>query len=255
MCLSAFLSVYVNLTINGTTVRLNISVTYLARREIDMRFRLVETVKQAPRLAALVTCAVCALSSSVVQAAMVTENLTADLSGFLNIGSGPAAPNSAVDGSFTVTFNTSSYIAPTTSGLTVNSFTGTTISSPIEYAWNPTSSILSIGASSSIGYIYAGQNDVVFQFNLSNLNAPTLSVCSNPGFSCGTANGNSLFYASGYTLAGYPSSGWLATVANGVSVSAPELSAGSATTGLTLLLGGLAVLAGRRRSIARDLTA
>ena len=51
------------------------------------------------------------------------------------------------------------------------------------------------------------------------------------------------------------SMGTLATVANGVSVSAPELSAGSATTGLTLLLGGLAVLAGRRRSIARGLTA
>jgi hypothetical protein len=62
-------------------------------------------------VAALVTCAVCALSSGVVQAAIVTENLTADLSGFINIGTGPAAPNSAVDGSFTVTFNTSSYIS------------------------------------------------------------------------------------------------------------------------------------------------
>jgi hypothetical protein len=207
------------------------------------------------RFVVLVTCAVCALSSGVAQAAMVTENLTADLSGFLNIGTGPAAPYSTVDGSFSVTFNTSSYIAPTTSGLTVNSFSGTVISGPIEYAWNPTNDILSIGSSPVIGEIYAGQNDVVFQFNLSNLSAPKLSVCSDPGFSCGTAQGNSLFYASGYTLASYPTSGWLATVANGVSVSAPELSPGSAATGLTLLMGALAVVAGRRRSNARGVTA
>jgi hypothetical protein len=208
-----------------------------------------------PSLVALATCAACAMASGVVQAAIVTENLTADLSSFIDVAGSTPAPNASVDGSFSVTFNTSSYIAPTTSGLTVNSFTGTTISGPIEYTWNPSSSILSIGSSSNIGYIYAGQNDVVFQFNLSNLSDPVLSVCSNPGFSCGTANGNALFYASGYTLASYPNDGWLATVANGVSVNAPELSAGSATTGLTLLMGGLAVLAGRRRSNARGVAA
>jgi hypothetical protein len=204
-------------------------------------------------LAALAISSVCALQAGTVQAQTVTENLTADLSGFIDIGAGNIpSPVSAIDASFTITFDPSSYVAPTTSGLVVNSYSGTTLTTPMEYAWNPTSDILSVGSSSTIGEIYAGQNDVVFQFNLSNLSAPKLSVCSDPGFSCGTANGNSLFYASGYTLANYPSDGWLATVANGVSVNAaPEIDGASAAIGVTLLFGGLAILTGRRQSSRR----
>jgi hypothetical protein len=122
----------------------------------------------------------------------------------------------------------------------------------MEYAWNPSTDILSVGSSSTIGRIYSGQNDVVFQFNLSNPSAPALSVCSNPGFSCGTGNGNALFYASGYTLPGYPTDGWLATVANGVSVAqTPEIDGTSAAAALSLFLGGLAIIKGSRQSTRR----
>jgi hypothetical protein len=86
------------------------------------------------------------------------------------------------------------------------------------------------------------------------MSEPKLSVCSNPGFSCGTANGNALFYASGYSLTSYAADGWLATVANGVHVTqTPEISAPSATAALTLFLGGLAVIKGRRQSTRRPI--
>ena len=217
-----------------------------------MTLRLVEKLVASAQVGALAVCSVCVLQSGAAEAQVVTENLTADLSGFIDISGATPSPVSAIDATFTITFNAGSYIGPTTTGLTVDSYSGTTLSSPLEYAWNPKLDVLSVGSSSTIGEIFAGQNDVVFQFNLSDLSKPRLSVCSDPGFQCQSANGNSLFYSSGYTLTGYPSDGWLATVANGVSVAkAPEIDASSAAAGLTLFLGALAALKGRRPSTRR----
>ena len=42
------------------------------------------------------------------------------------------------------------------------------------------------------------RNVFVIQFNLSNVNAPRLSLCSDPGFICGNLQGNSSYAASGY---------------------------------------------------------
>jgi hypothetical protein len=207
-----------------------------------------------PRLATSLGLAILAFSACSVQAQVITENLTGDLGGFIDVAGNTPAPISSVDASFTVTFNYSSFIAPTTSGLTVNSYSGpslASLASPIEYDWDPSAGIMSIGAtanpSTNLGLIFPGSQDLVFQFNLSNPSDPKLSVCSDPGFSCGTAQGNALFYASGYTLASSPNDGWLATVANGVSVnSAPEIDPASTAAGLSLLLGGLLVSTGAR---------
>jgi len=220
-----------------------------------MTRRILGKLTSGAGLAALVTCAICALPAGAVHAQTITENLTADLSGFIDIAGSIPSPVSAIDASFTVTFNPTLSYSSSTSGLTVDTFTGTTVSYPFEYDWNPATHILSVGASQLTGYIYAGQNEVAFQFNLTNPAAPKLSVCSDPGFSCGTANGNALFYASGYTLSTYPNDGWLATVANGVSVSAPEMDAGSAASALTLLIGGIAVFTGRRQLKVRSVAA
>ncbi|GEM_PF-4499680 len=207
-----------------------------------MRFRL-ERLTSGISLAALAAFTVCALPAGNVQAQTVTENLTADLSGFIDISGNVASPVSAIDASFTVTFNPASYIGPTTSGLTVNSFGGLTLPSPIEYVWNPTIDVLTIYESPVSGEIFTGQTDVVFQFNLSNFSAPRLSVCTDQGFDC---PGSSLLYTSGYTLASYSNDGWFATVANGVpATSVPEPAA------LTLLFAGLAMLTGRRQSQPR----
>jgi len=218
-----------------------------------MGIRLIDKLKSGTSLAALVSCAVCALPAGTLQAQTVTETLTADLSNFIDISGNTPSPVSAIDASFTITFDPNAgYIAPTTSGLTVNSFTGTTVAYPLEYAWNPTLDVLTVGASPRVGLIYAGSSDVVFQFNLSNMSAPKLSLCSDPGFTCGSGQGNSLYYSSGYTLASDSHDGWLATVANGVSANpppaAPEIDPASATAALTLLIGGLLVVNGRRQS-------
>lgn len=224
------------------------------QKGIYMGFRPGKKVTTGIRFAAIVAGVACALPAGHVSAQTITENLTADLSGFIDGFGNTPSPVAAIDASFTVTFNESGYIGPTTTGLTVNSFTGTTLGSPLEYAWDPSLDVLSIGASPVIGEIFGGQNDVVFQFNLSNPNAPRLSLCSDPGFICGSGQGNSLYYSSGYTLAGYPNDGWLATVANGVPVnSAPEIDAGSAAAAIALLVGGLAVLNGRGRGRARPI--
>src|ERR1700678_918804 len=100
-----------------------------------MGIRLIEKLTSGTSLAALVSCAVCALPAGPLQAQPVTENLTADLTNFIDVAGNVPSPVSAIDASFTITFNPNAgYIAPTTAGLTVNSFTGTTVSTPIEYA-------------------------------------------------------------------------------------------------------------------------
>jgi hypothetical protein len=187
-----------------------------------------------------------AFAASATQAQTITENLTADLGGFIPLfGNTLAAPVTTVDASFTIAFNEASSITGATTGLTVDSFSGLPAGGTYEYSWNPTLHVLEIGAT----YLTSeAEIETGFTFNLTNPAAPTLSVCSDPGQ--GGCLGSPTYYESGYGLATDGFSGsWAATVANGVpATSVPEINGQWATSGLTLLLGGLVVVTARRRS-------
>jgi hypothetical protein len=189
-----------------------------------------------------------AFAASAAQAQTITENLTADLGGFIPIlGNTFSAPFTSVDASFTVTFNEASSISSATTGLKVDSFSGLPAGATnFEYSWNPALHVLQIGA---VYLTSEAEIEPAFTFNLTNPAAPKLSVCSDPGQ--GGCSGSPTYYESGYGLAtdGFVGS-WAATVANGVpATSVPEIDGQWATSGLTLLLGGLMVVTGRRRSI------
>lgn len=151
----------------------------------------------------------------------VTENLSFNIGNFLD-GSGTTAPPiTALSGAITVTFDPTASVNNDTADLIIHSLSFTAAST-VAFAYNPTLQVLSFGGEQNgVGDIAGGTTDFVIQFNLSNLAAPRLSLCSDPGFSCGNLQGNSSYTSSGYSLTAYPSDFWLA-LAGTTSTAIPE---------------------------------
>jgi len=167
----------------------------------------------------------------------VTENLSYDLTDFLDASGTEASPLTTLSGSFTVNFDPTQYYSGTTTGLTVYGSSFPNIGSQLAFAWDPTYSVLSFGGlQNGPGDIASGTNDFVVQFNLSNLSQPRLSLCSDPGFSCGNLQGNSSYTASGYTLAAYPNDFWLSLAGSASSVPEPGTLALLGAAGFGMLL-------------------
>jgi hypothetical protein len=177
----------------------------------------------------------CAIAVQASAGSLVSDTVDFTATGFTALpGSGPA-PTDPVTGSFTITFNSTQTYTDATAGITLNNL-NIALGSQIGFNYSPTGQ-------------YAGQlwvggiQDGVCCVQIS----PTLyddfylhitNIATNPAFQ-----------QLGYTT---PSGYWYTTGTDGSSISvtpvnsAPEIDPASAAGGLTLLLGALMVLSGRR---------
>ena len=170
-----------------------------------MPMRFPRVFRAAAVAAALVTC-----FARGALAGDVTENLSFSIGLFLDGNGTTAPPVTSLFGSITVTFDPTAFVDNDTADLVIHSLSFTP-SSTVAFAYNPSLDVLSFGGEANgVGDIGFGTTDFVIQFNLSDLAAPRLSLCSDPGFACGSLQGNSSYTASGYTLASYPNDFWLA---------------------------------------------
>ena len=180
----------------------------------------------------------CAIATTQSPAATITDTVDFSATGFTTgVGTG-SAPTDPVTGSFTITFNPAlTYTDPTTAGITLNSL-NIALDSPIGFFYSPTGP--------NAGELFVGgiENGVCcVQISPTLYNDFYLHITN---FSTDPA-----FQQLGYTT---PSGYWYTTGTDGSSISvspvstAPEIDPGSAASGLTLLLGALMVLRGRRGS-------
>jgi hypothetical protein len=190
-------------------------------------------------------CAVLAAGvAAPVNAVAITQTYTFAFTGFIDVGGlDVPSPVPAIAGSFTVTFDPAVYIDNNITDITVNYLTGAVVDSVIGFDNFPAAGpgqpgYLAIGGIQfDADFISFGTND--FALNLVYVDSahPRLALCSD-GYACGNAPGSTI--ASGYTLAGYPDSGWLVSAGGGV----PE------PASWALMVAGFAVAGGalRRRS-------
>jgi PEP-CTERM motif-containing protein len=179
------------------------------------------------------------------QSATITETYIFSLGNFVDVVGQQTAPVTSVTGSFTFTFNPTIGSGDTNVGLTVNSFTGPTVDSPFVVAYDATNLTFG-GAAFGSGIIHFGVNTGVNDFTLQLQFAggdyahPLLSLCAEPGFTCGNFTGSTIVYGSGYSVA-HNGSAFLATTG--------EITATPLPATLPLLASGLGFLgwAARRR--------
>ena len=203
-------------------------------------------------LAVFTAAAAAVLVPSMARAAVISENLTFSLSGFVDIsGTNIAAPNSLVTGSITVTYDPTLSYDNDTADIVVHSLTGTTVSSPLGFTYQ--NGFLEFGGTQSDSdFVVGNTNDLVVSFNVTNPNNPTFIPCSTTGYTCGIYTGSSLVDAAGYTLLGY-NTGWFYGVQSTVTPTLPPPGPSTGTpepASLTLMglgAGALALAAGRRR--------
>lgn len=153
-------------------------------------------------------------------AATITQTYSFAFTSFVDVGGlGVPSPIPAIAGSFTLTFDPTVYTDNNTTDIVVNYLTGAVVDSPIGFDNFPSAGpgqpgYLAIGGIQfDADFIAFGTND--FALNLVYLDPANarLALCSD-GYACGIAPGSTI--ASGYTLAGYPDSGWLVTAGAGV---------------------------------------
>jgi hypothetical protein len=180
----------------------------------------------------------CAIATTQSSAATVTDTVDFSATGFTTgVGTG-SAPTDPVTGSFTITFDPSlTYADPTTAGITLNNL-NIALGSQIGFYYSPT------GASAGELFVGGIQDGVCcVQISPTLYNDFYLHITN---FSTDPA-----FEQLGYTT---PSGYWYTTGTAGSTISvspvtsAPEIDPASAASGLTLLLGALMVLRGRRGS-------
>jgi hypothetical protein len=186
----------------------------------------------------------CAIATQ-ASAATITDTVDFSATGFtIGVGTG-SAPTDPVTGSFTITFNPAlSYTDPTTTGITLNSL-NIALDSPIGFYYSPTGP--------NAGELFVGgiENGVCcVQISPTLFNDFYLHITN---FATDPA-----FQQLGYTT---PSGYWYTTGTAGSTLSvspvtsAPEIDPASAASGLSLLLGAIMVLRGRRGSKSAGATA
>jgi PEP-CTERM motif-containing protein len=201
---------------------------------------------------AVVLCAALGASlllSASAKANTIVENLTFNLTGFVDIGgSNIPAPDPLVTGSITVTYDPTLAYDNDTTDIVVHSLNGVTVSSPLGFTYQ--NGLLEFGGTQSDSdFVDANTNDIVVAFNVSNPADPTFIPCSTPGYTCGVDTGSPLVDAAGYTIAGY-NTGWFYGVKSTVSPTLPPPTSTPEPSTVGLLGIGLAALAFATRRLA-----
>jgi hypothetical protein len=178
-------------------------------------------------LSILALCATIAPRS--LNAADIVENLTFNLTGFVDItaGSNIPPPDPLVTGSITVTYDPTLSYDNDTTDIVVNYLNGVTVSSPLGFTYS-NGELEFGGTQNDSDYIYANTNDIVVSFNVTNPSDPTFIPCSTPGYTCGQYTGSSAVDAAGYAIAGY-NTGWFYGVQSTVTPTPPAPPTTSAT--------------------------
>ena len=141
------------------------------------------------------------LASSSASASTITENLSFNLTGFLDIVGNAPPPDLVVTGSITITYDPTLTYDNDTTDIVVHSLTGVTVDSPLGFTYQ--GGFLEFGGTQTDSDLVAfGTNDIVVAFNVTDPSNPTLIPCSTPGFSCGKYTGNNAVDAAGYTTVG-----------------------------------------------------
>jgi len=141
------------------------------------------------------------LASSSAHATPITETLTFNLTGFVNVEGGAPAPDPDVTGSITVTYDPTLSYDDDTTDLTVNSLTGVTVDSALGFTYSE-GELEFGGIANDSDFVVFGTNDLVVSFDVTNPSAPTFIPCSTPGYTCGLYTGSSAVDAAGYTTVG-----------------------------------------------------
>jgi hypothetical protein len=181
--------------------------------------------------------------------AVISENLTFNLTGFVDVsGTNIPPPVTGITGSITVTYDPTLSYDNDTADIVVHSLTGLTVGSTLGFTYD--SGFLEFGGiQNDSDYVVENTNDLVVSFNVTNPSDPTFIPCSTPGYTCGIYTGSSQVDAAGYTLVGY-NTGWFYGVQSTVTSAPPSPSpVPEPSTIATLGAGifGLGLL-GRRRT-------
>lgn len=195
-----------------------------------------------------------ALAAAGAHAGTVTETYTYGLSNFVDGFGNAPPPDTSISGSFTVTFDPNAGASNDTVDIVTHSLNGVTIDSPLSFSFGGDGAggfFLSMGGlDNGAGEIATFDNDFTLQLLFadgSHLNAPTLALCTSPGYFCGSETNAPGATASGYTVANQGEA-WFAT-SGSVRGDGPAGVPEPASWALMLLgFGGLgAILRGRRR--------
>jgi len=181
-------------------------------------------------------------------ASVISENLTFNLTGFVDVtGSNIPPPITTITGAITVTYDPTLSYDDDTTDIVVHSLTGITVGSALGFTYQ--NGYLEFGGiQNDADFVYSNTNDLVVAFYVANPSDPTFIPCSTPGYTCGQYTGSSLVDAAGYTQVGY-NTGWFYGVQSTVTPTLPPPAGVPEPSTIALLATGLAGIGGLTRRL------